>query len=204
MEHEIWKPVVGWEKDYEVSSYGRIRSRDRSVGMRTYGKETHKTVKGRMMTPQYDKDGYFVVHLRDTFNGRNKLLKLHRLVAEAFIPNPDSYPQIDHIDGNRDNNFVENLRWCTNKQNSSFPLACKNRSEAIKASYERHPELRSLRGKTWRKVEIDVWHNGLYVKRFPSMASFCKYSGLTPEKVSVMANTGVNFNGYIISKVEPK
>lgn len=204
MEHEIWKPVVGWEKDYEVSSYGRIRSRDRAVGMRTYGKETHKTIKGRMMTPQYDKDGYFVIHLRDTFNGRNRLLKLHRLVAEAFIPNPENYPQIDHVDGNRDNNFVENLRWCTNRQNCNFPLAQKNRSDAIKTSYERHPELRGLRGKTWRKVEIDVWINGVYVGRFSSMASFCKYSGLTPEKVSRIANTGVDFNGYIISKVEPK
>lgn len=203
MEQEIWKPVVGWEKDYEVSSYGRIRSRDRAVGVRTYGKETHKTIKGRMMTPQYDKDGYFVIHLRDTFNGRNRLLKLHRLVAEAFIPNTENYPQIDHIDGNRDNNFVENLRWCTNKQNCNFPLAQKNRSDAIRQSYVNNPELRKLRAETFGKsgrIPIDVWKDYVYIGRFESITAFCNEKYLSMSAVYDIIDTGRECKGFIISK----
>lgn len=208
MEQEVWKPVVGWEKDYEVSSYGRIRSRDRAVGVRTYGKETHKTIKGRMMTPKYDKDGYFVIHLRDTLNGRNRLLKLHRLVAEAFIENPNDYPQVDHINGIKDDNRVENLRWCTCKQNLNFDLAVRNKSEATRRSYDKIEGLRELRSRTFGRcncIPVDVWYNSVYVGEYPSLMDFCREKGFRQSSVYNKAiHDGKEYQGYRIVKKEKK
>lgn len=66
---------------------------------------------GRVLAQQYDKDGYIVVQIQ------NKGFKLHRLLAEAFIPNPLGLPQVNHINGRKDDFRVSNLEWCTNKQN---------------------------------------------------------------------------------------
>lgn len=80
------------------------------------------------------KKGYKECFVYDS--GELKAFYVHRLVAKAFIPNPDNKPQVDHIDGNPSNNDVSNLRWCTNKENANFPIARKNKSEAKKGKYK--------------------------------------------------------------------
>ena len=65
-------------------------------------------------------------------NGKNKTYFVHRLVAAAFIPNPENLPEIDHIDGNRANNDATNLRWCTRKQNLNYQKAINNKRETMK------------------------------------------------------------------------
>ena len=96
-ENEIWKPIVGCEGLYEVSSYGRVRSLKRKAP--------------RILKLKKDPDGYSEVGLY--IDGKQKQFLVHRLVAEAFIPNPENKATVDHIDRVRDNNFVENLRWAT-------------------------------------------------------------------------------------------
>lgn len=102
---EKWKDIKGYEGIYQVSSYGRVKNK----------------LTGRILRPGVSTHNYLSVVLCN--NGKTKGMRIHRLVAQAFIPNPDNKPCIDHIDGIRFNNFVENLRWCTSEENNNYPLA---------------------------------------------------------------------------------
>ena len=102
---EIWKDVVGFERIYQVSNYGKIKS----LG----NKSNHKDA--IIMKPILNYKGYLQINLRK--NGKSYHFVVHRLVAQAFIPNPDNLPQVNHIDGNKQNNNVKNLEWCDNSYN---------------------------------------------------------------------------------------
>ena len=116
---EEWRPVVGYEGLYEVSDWGRVRSLDRYVECNCrWGKPMKQYFKGKMLNEHYDKYGYLQVNL--TVDGKTKTKKIHRLVAEAFIPNPNRFPEINHIDENKINNIVENLEWCDAKYNCNY------------------------------------------------------------------------------------
>ena len=113
---EIWKPVIGYEGLYEVSNLGRVRSIDRLVKYSNGQIHLHK---GRMLSPGLvHKLGYLQVALCN--NGKIKHKMVYRLVAEAFLPNPDNLPQVNHKDENPFNNCVENLEWCTIEYNINY------------------------------------------------------------------------------------
>ena len=112
---EIWKDIQGYEGLYQVSNYGRVRSLERVI-MRLNGKPQH--IKKKILMHVIDKYGYSIVHLRK--NGKGKMKKLHRLVAETFIPNPQHLPQVNHKDENKTNNNVDNLEWCTPSYNINY------------------------------------------------------------------------------------
>lgn len=106
---EEWKPVVGYEGSYEVSSMGNIRSLDRFNGRGSW-------IKGRPMKPAMNQKGYMRVGLR--LMGKQKYYSVHRLVAQAFVPNHDDKPQVNHINENKTDNRVSNLEWVTNRENA--------------------------------------------------------------------------------------
>ena len=109
--NEIWKDIVGFEGEYQVSNCGRVRSVDRIGTHVNYkGKTVKVPYKGRVLRPG-DSRGYLSVLLN------SKPIKVHRLVASTFIENPDNLPVVNHIDGNKKNNNVKNLEWVTQKQN---------------------------------------------------------------------------------------
>lgn len=103
---EIWRAIDGTHGMMEVSSLGRVRSLLR----------TDKTV----LKYQHDSKGY--QRVRVTVQRKKMTFKVHREVAKAFIPNPENKPQVNHIDGNKDNNAVENLEWVTNQENAKHAL----------------------------------------------------------------------------------
>ena len=114
---EVWKPIPGYEKSYAVSSMGRVKSLPRLV---KHPRNPNMTLprKGRILKYGLDKYGYPMVVLSQ--NGKTRPFKVHKLVALAFIPNPDNLPQIDHINAKKYDNRPENLRWCTTQQNSKW------------------------------------------------------------------------------------
>lgn len=122
MKQEIWKDIEGYENIYQVSSMGRIRSFDRWVKRRY---NTLQLKKGKILKPCLDK--YERVCLVDV-DGHRHNYTIHRLVAQAFIPNPDNKPHVDHINTIKTDNRVENLRWVTHKENCNNPITIKNKS----------------------------------------------------------------------------
>lgn len=108
---EEWRPVIGYEGLYEVSSYGRVRSLDKYDSMNRF-------LRGRILRLFTDGLGYLRAQLYS--NSKRKSFLVHRLVAQAFIPNPDNLPQVNHIDENPSNDNVDNLEWCDGKYNVNY------------------------------------------------------------------------------------
>lgn len=112
MKNEIWKEIKNYEKCYEVSNLGRVRSLARKVNSR-WGK--CRTAKGMILKPATTRDGYYYVDLKR--NQKSNKQRINRLVAIAFIDNPCNKLQVNHINGNKKDNRVENLEWCTQSEN---------------------------------------------------------------------------------------
>lgn len=112
MLNEIWKDIDGYVGYYQVSNRGRVRSLDREI--QVFSKIPYlRFQKGIVLSPSKDKDGYLIVDLS------GKKFRVSRLVASAFIDNPNKYEQVNHIDGNKANNAIENLEWCDNDYNQA-------------------------------------------------------------------------------------
>lgn len=109
---ELWKDIKGLEGWYQISNIGRVKRLKKKHC--NHGK-TNIVVRDYILTPAIDRKGYLTVAL--PIDGKRKIVKVHRLVAEAFVPNPEHKAQIDHINRSVADNRVENLRWCTNKEN---------------------------------------------------------------------------------------
>ena len=158
---EIWKPVVGYEGLYECSNLGNVRS------LNYRHTNTIKT-----LSPSINKDGYIRVHLWK--NCKGKVLAVHRLVAEAFLPNPDNKPQIDHINTDKTNNTVwlnedgsvnyekTNLRWVTKKENINNPLTIKHLSKT---------KIGNENAKSIYRAVLQYTKDGKLIKEWASMNS---------------------------------
>lgn len=117
---EEWKAIAGYEEVYEISNLGRVKSLK-------YGKE-------KILKPGKTENGYLQVQLwRD---GKIKNFLVHRLVAEAFIPNPEGLPEINHIDEVKDNNCVENLEWVSRWYNMHFGTLYERSAAALSKAVE--------------------------------------------------------------------
>ena len=113
---EIWKDIIGYEGLYQISSLGRVKSLPRSWSFKHWqdGSIITPTSKERLLKPHVSKRGYYIVALS---KGKGHIKNIHRLIAQAFIPNPKNLKVINHKDGNKLNNSIDNLEWCTQKEN---------------------------------------------------------------------------------------
>lgn len=121
---EIWKDIPGYEGIYVVSNFGKVKSLQRTR-KGSYG--SIRIVYEKILNHKIDKDGYHIVTLSK--EGKTKCIGVHRLVAQAFLPNIYNFPMINHKDEDPSNNVVDNLEWCTAKYNANYGTAIERRLE---------------------------------------------------------------------------
>lgn len=115
MNNEIWKDIKGYEDLYQISNLGNVKSLYRIINYTFNGKPKKRKIYEKILKKSVNRFGYEYVCLSREY--KTHKVKVHRLVAEAFIPNVNNKPQVNHINGVKTDNRVENLEWCNNSEN---------------------------------------------------------------------------------------
>lgn len=179
LEGEEWRDVVGFEGLYAVSNLGRVASLNRT---RKFANGQVRFYKAKLLSPMMRKP-YLSVSLCN--ESGVKQISIHRIVAAAFIPNPNNFPCVDHIDTNMLNNNSLNLRWCTQAENNRNPITQKRRNKAVAG-----------RNIICNYKSVECIKNGRVVKTYPAI-KFVIEDGFDPKKVSKVAQgKGNTHKGY--------
>lgn len=150
---ETWKDIEGFENLYQISSNGKIKS----LNYRHTGKE-------RIIKPYYRKN-YHIIRLYK--EGKMKRFLVHRLVAMAFIPNPNNYPCVNHKDENPSNNYIENLEWCTYQYNLNYGTR-NERASKTKKDKKQTKEQIEKRAKAHQKSIVQLDKNNNFIIEWQS------------------------------------
>ncbi|MFA5528306.1 MAG: NUMOD4 domain-containing protein [Peptostreptococcales bacterium] len=167
---EIWKDIKNYENHYQISNMGNVRS----------------LKSNKIICKRKDKDNYLLVRLFKF--GKAKQYSIHRLVADAFIPNPKNKPQVNHMDGNKENNIVSNLEWVTSKENTyhAFEIGLIN-----KDGYFKPP----------RKVS-QYSINGVKINTYDSLREAAKSTGISHSNISLSCRNKIKTPKKYIWKYE--
>lgn len=156
MKNEIWKPIKEYENLYQISNFGNVKRIER---INSYGRK----LKEKIMKPCKDLDGYLRLPL--TKNGTKNTFKVHKLVAEAFVNNPQNKETVNHIDENKTNNFYKNLEWLSREENRNYGSRNKRAANSCK-----------------KKIKV-IYRDGTY-EIWDSTEDFCKEFGFHSSNVS--------------------
>lgn len=172
---EIWKPIIGYEGYYEVSNFGRVKSVERWVKQGNSARHVKESFKNLHIGPY----GYPSVTLcKDKIS---KSIPIHRLIAEAFIPNPEEKIAIDHINTDRADFRLSNLRWVTPKENSNNVLTLQHCRESTYSKESLEKRLRTRKQgntKTAPKTVFQYTKKGVFIKEYYSMNEAEKETGI--------------------------
>ena len=137
---EIWKDIEGYEGLYQVSNKGRIKSLNR---IDSRGRKVNE----KILSSKPNNKGYLRVHLYK--NGKRKPFSVHRLVAIAFIPNPNNLLEVNHKDENKENNTVDNLEWCDRKYNANY--GSRNERASVSNKGKKHKKHKKYKKPKFKK-----------------------------------------------------
>jgi hypothetical protein len=158
---EIWKDVVGYSGSYMVSNFGRVKSLSRDVPfINRWGQECIRIICEKLLNQSTSHKGYARVHLHNAV--KTKAFSVHRLVCIAFLANEYKYPSINHKDGNKLNNKIDNLEWCSHSQNQNH--AVKMGLNVAKKGFEdsqSKPVIREKTNQVFGSINLGVEYLGI-------------------------------------------
>lgn len=168
---EIWEDIEGYEGYYQISNLGNVKSLDRMV------KNNHGFClrKGKLIKSLINKQGYYFVNLKK--NSQNEIKLIHRLIAETFINNDNNFPCVNHIDGNKLNNNVNNLEWCTYSHNIK---------EAFRLGLNKYTYKENFKHKSKRVNQYDL--QGNLLNKWESITEASKKTGINYAYISLACN----------------
>lgn len=169
---ETWEFINEFEGLYQISNTGRVKSIERNESYNRYGVDLMRIRNERILKQGYTKDGYKMCILNKGNVSYNK--SIHRLVAEAFITNPENKPRVNHIDRNRGNNKVSNLEWATHEEDSHHGWKVR------KPNVE---QLLEMSKKRWRPV-ISININTGETKEYPSISEASRQTNISKTTIS--------------------
>ncbi len=187
---EIWKDIPSFEGKYQVSNFGNVKSLNYL-----------RTNTPRLLKQNNHKDGYKLIGLSNEKTGKKKYFTVHRLVAQAFIPNPENKATVNHIDGNKANNHVSNLEWATPQENMIHSFKIGLRKNQHKGRSRKRSSGKRYNGIYKSPVlgqkgvnnhnhtavlQYDL--NGNFIKKWDCMADACRFYNANSGAISQCAN----------------
>src|SRR6185312_4371733 len=175
---EIWKDIPNYEGQYQISNLGRVKSLARTIQYKPgYKSGGIHTIKQDIILKNILKSsGYYVVKL----SVGNKQTSIHRLIAENFIPNPTCLPHVNHINGIKTDNRIENLEWCTPRENNihAYKSGLKNISEKQRLFIGNYSKIKKAK----KVKQFDS--NGIFINRYVSMVDAAEKTGCNKGTIS--------------------
>lgn len=175
---EVWKDIEGYEGLYQISNLGNVKSLDRTQIQKRGDLYYNKKYKGQIIKSHLTHRGYCAVGV--TKHNRHKNFSVHRLVARAFIPNPENKPEVNHIDGNKQNNRVDNLEWNTSSENLKHAY-----NNKLKTCTKKHREVAKYQcKKNFSKKILQYNLNGEFLKEWDSITEASNFYNIPISGIS--------------------
>lgn len=172
---EMWKDIKGFEGMYQISNKGRVRSLDRAVKQRN---DSIQIKKGKVLVQTKNHKGYYLVGLNK--NNKKYMKSVHRLVALAFIQNPEKKPQVNHIDGNKKNNDSSNLEWVTASENITHAIKTGLFTHCLKNAKRASNKAKRVNQKRVSQYGVD----GTYIATFKSLVEAERVTSVSRRRIS--------------------
>lgn len=186
---EVWRPLFGHEKDYAISNKGRVKSLDRII---TYTDGRNYRYPEKIRKTYKDKDGYLSFCLHN--HGHHLTLKVHRMVLLSFIGNENNLPEVNHKNGKKDDNYLENLEWITSSDNKTHAYRAGIRKPRVRFNPRKgknHPACKTL----------IAYKDGIEIKRYTPISEAIK-DGIRLGTLYRQMKNGKAYKGLTFKKVE--